>query len=125
MLEHYRVLTTFALFAGMKEHEAMPWRSLCENAAAHLLHRLRNDVTPAQHMERLCTAAAGIAYADYLAVSRVGAGADEMRVGDVTLRGTGDVNAQIQEIRTYFLGQVADLTRPESFAFVHTGEGEA
>jgi hypothetical protein len=71
--------------------------------------RLREDVDTAANMERICMAAASVAYNAYLSLSFPDA---DIRVGDITLKGVKSNHT--------LLSQIADLLVPEGFAFIQT-----
>lgn len=126
MLDNYRILSIFSLFTDLEEQQALAWQRLCENAAAALCCRIKAGVDVSAHMERLCTAAAAMAYGDYLMLNGASASGGEVRVGDISVKnGSGNGSGgDATEIRAYFLEQVADLLETRAFAFVQTEAGQ-
>lgn len=120
MLDIAKVLEYFALFSGLPQAEAERWQSICENAAALLLGRLREGVDPGgpANAGRLCAAAAACACCDYLLLSA--APTEEVRVGSVSLKPVTARNAEA--VRERFLAGAADLLEGEGFAFRLTEE---
>lgn len=114
MLDMDRILSLFCRFSGLPQEQAEDWYVFCENARCKLESRIRAGVLPLGHqeLERLCVAAAGLAYASWAAVrgAAIGGG-DEIRVGDVSVK-----RAQAQtgalDLRDYCLEQVCDLLEP-------------
>lgn len=124
ILDIERILSLFALFTDLPDRQLFAWRGLCAAAAGTIQGKVRADVNIKANMERLCTAAAAWAYSDYLALSAGGSG-EEIRVGDISLKNskTSGGFGEAQEIRNYFMEQIADLVdNVKSFAFRRTGE---
>lgn len=123
LLDRDRVLALFSLFSDLEGDGLGQWRSFCDSAAYRVEKRLRPDADAARDGEALCAAAAAWAYCDYLMVEGGTSHSDEIRVGDVSVRGgsaTG-VGQDAASIRDYFLGQVAHLLTPSCPALIATG----
>lgn len=124
MLDRERVRALFGLFTDLPDDRLGLWEGLCDNAADSLMGRLRKGVSLPANRERLCTAAAAMAYADYLLLDAGGAGSsDEIRVGEITLKNSnsGEKNSGSREIREYFLGQIGDLLADSAVVFAAVG----
>lgn len=124
MLDRERVRALFGLFTDLPDDRLNLWEGLCDNAVGSLMGRLRENVNLPANMERLCTAAAAMAYADYLLLDAGGVGAsDEIRVGDITLKksSSDEKNSDSREIWEYFLGQIGDLLADSAVVFAAVG----
>jgi hypothetical protein len=68
-------------------------------------------------------AAAGCAYADYLLLGGSAGMSDEVKIGDIALKNSqSSGKADIRELREYFMGQIADLTKNDNGVFYAIGE---
>lgn len=120
----------FLLFSDLSGAEAWKWDPVCQNACALIGRRLKEGADAPGNRERLCAAAAGLAYGDYLMLSGASSAGGEVKVGDVTLKngpssGKGS-GREAGEIREYFLSRVADLIEGGDPVFLAAGgEGEA
>lgn len=112
---------SFAMFTDMPDSEIGNWSILCDNAEAGIVSRLKHDVDVRRNMERLCVAAAALAYFDYTAIlSGKSRSSDEIRVGDISLKRSGD-EFEAGSTRDYFMAQIADLIdAPTGFVFKAT-----
>jgi len=116
MLDKDRVFRHFRTMCGLDSAGTGPYRALCDAAAQYILNRLRDDVQLDRNMDRLCFAAAALAYGDWLEVGGSLASAQDIRVGDITLRESGGggrgAAAGGSALREHFLAGVADLLSP-------------
>lgn len=121
-LDNQLIRDSFAMFTDMPDCEINCWRILCDNAAAQIISRLRENVDVRRNMERLCIAAAALAYSDYAAIlSGKSCLPGEIRVGDISLKSSGD-EFEAASTRDYFIAAIADLIdAPTGFAFHATG----
>jgi hypothetical protein len=109
-----KVREYFLLFSELPEEDAARWDITCRNAASAIERRLKEGADIAANHDRLCSAAAVWAHADYRLLS-MGAAArvGEARVGDITLKsGTSRLTAaaeDAEEMRKYGLSQIYDL----------------
>ena len=121
MLDIEYIFTWFKKLTRLDEPEAKPWLPLCESAARVLLSRLRPDVDLEAEMDRLCMAAASIAYNTYLTYTGNGHSGDSIRVGDISLKSMSASTARaMARDDDGFLAHIADLLIPEGFAFIQT-----
>lgn len=119
-LDNQRILSLFALFTDLPDSELAEWESLCDSAEVKLIGRLRENVDAAKNMERLCNAAAAIAYCDYAMLS-AGPCAEDIKVGDISVKTSGDARDAIST-RDYMLAEISDLIEaPTGFVFRSTG----
>lgn len=107
-----RVFALFSLFSDLEGEAAERYRPLCDGAAAAMASRMRPGITEEADLERLCMAAAAGAYCDLLEL-RGSSAAEELRVGDITLKnssrsGSGDSEG----VRAHFEALAADLLEP-------------
>lgn len=122
MLDMDQVRTLFSLFSDLTGDSAARWEGFCRAAAAYLEGRLRPGTDLADNMAALCIAAAGVAYSDYLAVQTAGGQSDELRVGEISLKGWAKTGGgDPGEIRRHFLDRCAHLLEPECPALFATG----
>lgn len=120
-LDNQRILSLFALFTDMPDSELPEWESLCGSAEQKLLGRLRENVDVSKNMERLCNAAAAIAYCDYTMLSS-SSGVDDIKVGDISVKSGGDTRDAVST-RDYMLAEISDLIEaPTGFVFRSTGD---
>ena len=108
MIDKDRVYEIFLGISGSSDEAK--GRFLCDAAAGYLSSRIGREVDLIQNMERLCRAAAGIAYCDYREMAGdISAG--EVRVGDISLKessGSGR-RSELRDIREGFIEGIADL----------------
>ena len=113
MLDIDRVFTHFTTMSGLDEGGAAPYRALCDGAARYIFSSLREDVHLAGQMDRLCLAAAALAYGDWIELGGSLSAAEEMRVGEITLRESrGNAPPRGGALREHFLAGIADLLAP-------------
>jgi len=115
MLENDRIFTHFLSVSGLSVSDAERFRPLCDAAGQQLYGRLREGVSLGENMERLCLAAAAIALNDWLQLGGGALQAQEVRVGEITLR-EGGVGAAGRGacLHEHFLVGVADLLTPSA-----------
>lgn len=119
-LDSQRILSLFALFTDMPDSELTEWASLCDSAEVKLMGRLRENVDIAKNMERLCSAAAAIAYCDHVMISS-GSDSADIKVGDISVKGSGGAQDAIST-RDYMIAEISDLIKaPAGFVFRSTG----
>lgn len=120
-LDKQLIKNSFAMFADLDGADADSWSILCDNAGAQIMSNLRGNIDLRLNMERLCLAAAALAYFDYAAVMAAKANtAGEIRVGDISVKGSGDI-FEAESTRDYFMAKIADLVvSPTGFAFKST-----
>ncbi len=112
MLDKDRVFQLFILFADLEEHSALRYRPFCDAATA-LLSRKAKPGIKEEDLERLYTAAAGYAYCDWLDVMGGASAAEEIKVGDITVRNSfGEGKTGTAELRGHFQALVTDLLEP-------------
>ena len=122
MLEKDRIFTHFLRLSGLSEDSAGALRPLCDAAGQYLAGRLRAGVSLGGNMDRLCLAAAALAYGDWLELGGGALGPQEVRVGEITLReGGSGSSARGAGMREHFLAGVADLITPR-VVLAHTGD---
>jgi hypothetical protein len=110
---------SFRLFMGLESELPAQYGPLLRGAAAEIVRRIKPGADIAPHMERLCDAAAAVAYHGCRALGTVTAGS--IRVGDISIGagGTGGDLAGAKLLRDEYMARIADLlTAPEDFAFV-------
>ena len=113
MLENDRIFTHFLAMSGLEEQDAQALRPLCDAAGIQIVSRLRESISPGRHMDRLCLAAAAIALSDWLELGGGAMRAQEVRVGEITLReGGAGALSRSSDLRERFLAGVADLLVP-------------
>lgn len=121
MLDQEKIAEYFALVTGLDGDALTRWQCLCDNAAKALAARVRVDVDVAAEMEPLCAAAAAMAYADYLALQNSTGGTDELKVGDITLRGASASGGAAEDVMGRFLARAAHLLEPDCPALILAG----
>ena len=122
MLDKDRIFMQFLTMSGLEEAKAHAYRPLCEGAGQYLIARLRGGAQIESNMERLCMTAAALAYGDWLEIGGSLSTAQEIRVGDITLREREGVSApRGRALREHFLAGISDLLEP-SFAFTQVRE---
>lgn len=122
-LDNQRILSLFALFTDLPDSALVEWTSVCRSAVEKLQRQLREGVDISRNMERLCNAAAAIAYCDYVMISggAIGMGGD-IRVGEISIQSSGDA-ADAISTRDYMLAEIADLlAAPTGFIFRGVGD---
>jgi len=112
MLENDRIFTHFLAMSGLTEEDAGTLRPLCDAAGQQIIGRLRDGVSLAGNMDRLCLAAAALAVDDWLRLGGGALRAQEVRVGEITLREGGVGTSRGVDLREHFLAGVADLLTP-------------
>lgn len=127
MLDAQKVYHYFSLFSDLEGEAAAPYHPFCDAAAGEVTRRLRTGADIEAGMDRLCMAAAAMACGDCLELWGAGgsSAADEVRVGDITLKsasGTAASQADSQALSQHFLSRVADLLEPP-FVLGRTGGG--
>ena len=120
MLENDRIFTHFLAMSGLPEEDAEAFRPMCDAAGQQVLSRLRDGVSLSANMDRLCLAAAALALDDWLRLGGGALRAQEVRVGEITLReGGAGLAGRGADLREHFLSGVADLLKP-NVAFTST-----
>ena len=114
MLDGNAVFEKVCEIIGNVDDSIMPF---CENAAAVISGKMRSDVNASDI--RLLTAAASVAYSDYLLVQNV---ADDdigsVKAGDITISRNGEsVYAFAQNFREKALADAAELLIDCEFLF--------
>lgn len=121
-LDKQRILSLFALFTDLPDQELSAWEYLCVCASEKISSRLRADADASKNSERLCNAAAALAYCDYAMLTANGGASKEIRVGDISVKNSADTHDAVST-RDYFLEQISDLIEgPAGFAFRSTGD---
>jgi hypothetical protein len=118
-LEMRLIEQAFKLFAGLENELPAQYGPLLRGAAAEIERRLKPGADTAPHMERLCDAAAAVAYHGCRALGTVTAGS--IRVGDIAIGagGAGGDLAGAKLLRDEHMARIADLLKaPDDFAFV-------
>lgn len=121
MLDQEKIVKYFALYTGLDSNGLTRWQCLCEGAAKSLAARVRVDVDIAAEMDTLCAAAAAMAYADYLALQNSVGSTEELKVGDITLRGSSASGGAAEDVMHYFLARAAHLLEPDCPALLSVG----
>lgn len=126
MLNNSRIKELFALFSDLPPDQVSKWEHLCENSGKQLLSNLKPNVNLESNKERLATAAAAFAYADYLLLDGGSStlSASQVKVGDISFGGSDGSSQAKQDsisIRQYFKEQVADLMVSDLYAFKPIG----
>jgi len=122
LLDKDRIFTHFKNMCGLDEAAARPLRPLCDVAAQYLVTRLRPEIRLDANMDRLCIAAAALACGDWLELGGSLSPAQELRVGDITLReSSGGSAPRGSALREHFLTGISDLLEPR---FVIAGARE-
>ena len=122
MLDKDRIFAHFRTMSGLDEDAASPYRPLCQAAGQYVLTRLRSGVQLDRNMDRLCLAAAALAYGDWLELGGSRSSDQEFRVGEVVVRErSGGSTPRGGGLREHFLAGVAELLEPR---FVIAGMGE-
>ncbi len=124
-LDKQRISALFAMFTDIPDLDLPKWSNLVDLAETQLLALLKPNVDISRNMERLCIAAAACAYCNYtLLTARGGASSEEIRVGDIAIKSSGD-ELDATSTRDFFMSEIADLiSNPTGFAFVATGDDE-
>lgn len=114
MLDGKTVFEKVCEIIGSTDDAIMPF---CENAAAVISGKMRPDVNASDI--RLLTAAASVAYSDYLLVQNVIDGdIGSIRAGDITVSRNGNsASAFAENFRTKALTDAADLLIDSEFSF--------
>lgn len=114
MLDGKTVFEKVCEITGDTDDALMPF---CENAAAVINGKMRSDVNASDI--RLLTAAASVAYCDYLMVQNVIDGdIGSVKAGDITVSRNGNsASAFAENFRQKALADVADLLIDSEFAF--------
>jgi hypothetical protein len=110
---------TFKLFAELESDIPARYEPLLRGAAAEIERRLKPETDIAREMERLCDAAAAVAYHGCRALGTATGGS--IRVGDISV-GAGAAGGELagaRLLRDEAMASIADLLAPpEEFAFV-------
>jgi len=113
MLDKDRVFDHFLTMTGLGRGEAAVYRPFCDAAAAFIRSRLKGGIDFGRNMDRLCIAAAAVAYSDWLELGGSLSSAEEIRVGEITVRQRTGRSAQRGEaLRERLIGDIADLLAP-------------
>ncbi len=114
MLDGKTVFEKVCEITGNTDDALMPF---CENAAAIINGKMRSDVNASDI--RLLTAAASVAYCDYLLVQNVIDGdIGSVKAGDITVSRNGNsVSAFAENFRKKALADAADLLIDSEFSF--------
>lgn len=108
-----RVFDHFLTMTGLARKDAVAYRPFCDAAAGFIHSRLKRDVDFGRNMDRLCIAAAAVAYGDWLELGGSLSSADEIRVGEIAVRErTGGPSQRGGARRERFLEAIADLLMP-------------
>jgi hypothetical protein len=114
MLDQDRVFNLFIAFSDLPEETAGRFRPVCQAAADSLCAKLSRRVRLPRDMERLCLAAAAIAYHDFCGIGSSGL-AGEIRVGEISLRhpdwSGSPPSRMAAELRDRFLLDIADILK--------------
>jgi hypothetical protein len=114
-----RAFRSFMSLEGQEPEISAQYGPLLRGAAADILRRLRPGVDIAAEMERLCDAAAAVAYHGCRALGAGSAGAGSVRVGDISVGAGGIDLAGAKALRDEHMARIADLlAAPQEFAFV-------
>lgn len=118
-----RIMQLFALFTNLPDSELNDWQFLCENNAQKLQNQLKPTVQWEQEEERLSSAAAAFAYADWLLFDQTTLQGSQIKVGDISVSDSLSSNKKQDslEIRSYFLEQIADLIGTSHLVFEAVG----
>lgn len=120
MLDMQRVEELFALYSDLEGNDLNNWKALCKTAAEAVIRRLRAGVEAERHMERLCSAAAGLACSNFLTISSamgIGSG-EEVRVGDISLKSSSSATGNSgADLKAWVMEQVEDLLATDDFVF--------
>lgn len=110
----------------MTREEGAAWLYLCAGAKAAITRRIRPQTDTAACLEGLLLAAGAMAFRDYTLMKGSDTqGVQEARVGDVTVKLSGESAAEeARRLAQHFLEQVAYCLVPESIAFRLTGGAE-
>lgn len=114
MLDGKTVFEKVCEIIGESDDSLMPF---CENAAAVINGKMRSDVNASDI--RLLTAAASVAYCDYLMVQNVIDGdIGSVRAGDITVSRNGSsAYAFAENFRKKALSDAAELLLDNEFSF--------
>lgn len=114
MLDGKTVFEKVCEITGSTDDALMPF---CENAAAVINGKMRPNVNASDI--RLLTAAASVAYSDYLLVLNVIDGdIGSIKAGDITVSRNGSsASAFAENFRTKALADAADLLIDSEFSF--------
>lgn len=117
-LDTQKIRDFFAVFTDMPDSELPRWSGLCDSAQNWIADRLRKNADVSRNMERLCIAAASVAYCNHTLLQS-GTNADEIRVGDVSIKNSGGNADALDAISTrdYFLADIADLIEAPDLPF--------
>jgi hypothetical protein len=125
------VRRAFRSYTALDSRESARWDRLCRRAAAGIAARLRPEIDPALHQDRLAMAAAIAAYGDYLLLESGGISAGEdLKVGDISIKTTADRGQSRREealhMKNDALADISDLiSGGEQVFFAISGEEDA
>ncbi len=112
------VLSRFLIIANIPLEEASSWIPLCAEASDEILRHLKNSVNPAEHMHRLTTSAAALAFYRYILYNVANGGAESFGAGELRIRTNTEV--AIKNAYAVWLDakrSIADLLNDEEFVF--------
>lgn len=116
-LDMCQIERTFRLFAEIDGEIPAKYRPFLRAAEAEILRRLKpcGDIAPV--MERLCDAAAAVAYHGCRALEAVNA--CDIKVGDIALSAGAEEAKAAEKLKEAAMAGIADLLQiPEAFALV-------
>lgn len=124
MLNLDNVKGYFAVLCDIEPLEAEKYSRLVKNSSSLIERRVKKGIDINGNLERLESAAAGVAYCEYLLLTLKGI-AEEVRVGSVSVKNTngGFTPKEVRDIRKYYLSSVSDLLYG-SFVFASVGDGD-
>ncbi len=121
-LDRQYILRIFRMLAEPGDGALQKYEPLLRGAEAEIIKRLRPDADIIGNMERLCDAAAAEAWYMYLMLGPAVGVAEEIRVGDISVRSSAGGLAEAKLLRDEYLARVADLMEAagsqKNFAFV-------
>ena len=126
MLSTQKIMERFAELAYIPEEDIESHRRLCISAKNYIEKRIKPDTNldDPDNINRLHSAAAAVAFCEHDVITgRSRANSEEIRVGDISLRSSNREQTGIgNELRDYFLAQVADLIKVDFIPLIQTGE---
>jgi len=114
VLDKDLVFKYFLTFSGLDEDAGCRMRPVCDAAAGAISARLSEKAEFPRDMERLCLAAAAVAYSGYLEIGSADSSMQEIKVGDISLRdsaASGSSAKGAADLRDSFLAGVAPLLK--------------
>ncbi len=125
-LDRQHILRVFRMFAEPGDSDLQKYEPLLRGAEEEILKRLKPEADLSCNMERLCEAAAAEAYYMYLTLVSPANAADEIRVGDISVRSpSGASSGKLNDarlLRDEYMSRVSGLMEladsQKNFAFV-------